>query len=82
MNILQSQHRGDFLMKSISYMVVLVFLFLLLFFNRFLFSEEGFRLIATLSGEKEGDEFCMVCGVGDINGDGYDDIDIFRRMPF
>ena len=66
-------------MKSILRVIILIFSSLLLFSNEFLLSEEGFRLIATLSGEKEGDEFCTVCGVGDVNGDGYNDIAVGAR---
>ncbi len=38
-----------------------------------LFAEEGFQLLATIRGESPGDAFSEVCGLGDINQDGYDD---------
>ncbi len=38
------------------------------------YSEDNFHLITTMSGEQEGDGFSEVCGVGDVNGDGFDDV--------
>ena len=38
-----------------------------------LFAKQGFNLIATIKGESSGDAFSEVCGLGDINQDGYDD---------
>ena len=37
-------------------------------------AEEGFHLLATMSGDSTGDMFSVVAGVGDVNGDGYDDV--------
>jgi hypothetical protein len=39
-----------------------------------LFAEKGFRLLTTISGEKSGDQFCTVKNVGDVNGDGFNDL--------
>lgn len=39
-----------------------------------LFAEKGFRLLTTISGEKAGDQFCTVKNVGDVNGDGFNDL--------
>lgn len=44
--------------------------------NQIVYSEEGFQLLCTISGEKEGDGPKKVCGVGDVNGDGLNDIAI------
>ena len=41
-------------------------------------AEEGFQLLATMSGENEGDSFSEVCGLGDINGDNCDDFGIIQ----
>ncbi|MFH1213190.1 MAG: hypothetical protein V1681_03825, partial [Candidatus Neomarinimicrobiota bacterium] len=39
-----------------------------------LFAEKGFRLLTTISGEKAGDQFCTVKNIGDVNGDGFNDL--------
>ena len=38
------------------------------------YAQDSLHLIATITGEKIGDQFGIVSGVGDVNGDGYDDI--------
>jgi hypothetical protein len=35
--------------------------------------QDQLHLITTISGDSTGDEFSVVAGVGDVNGDGYDD---------
>jgi hypothetical protein len=37
-------------------------------------AEEGFKLLATMSGDSIGDGFSIVAGMGDVNEDGYDDV--------
>ena len=37
-------------------------------------AKDSLQLIATMTGEKTGDRFSVVAGVGDVNGDGYDDV--------
>ena len=37
-------------------------------------AKDSFQLIATMTGEKTGDGFSVVAGIGDVNGDGYDDV--------
>lgn len=36
-------------------------------------AQPNLHLIATMSGDSTGDQFSVVVGVGDVNGDGYDD---------
>ena len=42
-------------------------------------AEEGFHLLATISGDSTGDFFCNVKNVGDVNGDGYNDFLVGAR---
>jgi len=42
--------------------------------NTSLRAEKGFTLLATMSGDSVGDEFCVVANVGDVNGNGYPDV--------
>jgi hypothetical protein len=37
------------------------------------FAQDGFTLLTTVHGEKEGDAYSVVDAVGDVNGDGFDD---------
>jgi len=37
-------------------------------------AQEKFHLLATMSGDSVGDEFSIVAGVSDVNGDGYYDV--------
>ena len=39
----------------------------------FCFAEKGFTHLATISGDSTGDRYSVVCGGGDVNGDGYND---------
>lgn len=48
-------------------------LIIIIFLTINLYGKEGFNLITTISGESKGDAFSTVCGLGDINQDGYDD---------
>jgi len=54
--------------------IVLPIIFLISIINTSSQAEEGFNLLATISGDSVGDEFCNVAGVGDVNGDGYPDV--------
>lgn len=45
----------------------------ILFMITYLTADMGFRLLTTFHGESKGDAFSEVCGLGDINQDGYDD---------
>lgn len=38
------------------------------------YPRDSLHLIATMTGEKTDDKFRVVAGVGDVNGDGYDDV--------
>jgi hypothetical protein len=38
------------------------------------YTQDYLTLIATMTGEKTGDIFSVVAGVGDVNGDGFDDV--------
>jgi len=38
------------------------------------YTQDSLTLIATMTGEKNGDLFSVVAGVSDVNGDGYDDV--------
>ena len=51
----------------------LYFLLLFLICIQNIQAEKGFNLIATIHGESPGDAFSEVCGLGDINQDGYGD---------
>jgi hypothetical protein len=37
-------------------------------------SQDSLQLVLTMTGEQSADEFSVVAGVGDVNGDGYDDL--------
>ena len=39
-----------------------------------IYSQDSLHLIDTMTGEKTGDNFYVISGVGDVNGDGYDDV--------
>ena len=54
-------------------------LFIVLSMTSTLFAEKGFHLLTTISGEKDGDFFCTVKNVGDVNGDGYNDLLVGAR---
>jgi len=54
-------------------------LFMVLSMTSTLFAEKGFHLLTTISGEKDGDFFCTVKNVGDVNGDGYNDLLVGAR---
>jgi hypothetical protein len=49
-------------------------LFLLLAFAQDASSQDSLQLVLTMTGEQSADEFSVVAGVGDVNGDGYDDL--------
>jgi hypothetical protein len=36
-------------------------------------SQDSLHLVATITGEQIGDQFGDVAGLGDVNGDGFDD---------
>ncbi len=38
------------------------------------YAQDSLKLVATMTGEKPGDQFGIVSGVGDVNGDGFDDL--------
>jgi hypothetical protein len=46
----------------------------ILFLSTSLLAEKGFHLLTTISGENNGDQFCTVKNVGDVNGDGFNDL--------
>jgi hypothetical protein len=50
-----------------------VFIFIFLFGNTTK-AVDSLYVFANMTGDKVGDYFCIVKGVGDINGDGYDDV--------
>lgn len=50
-----------------------LFLTVIVYFQSSL-AQDGLYLIATMTGEKNGDVFSVVAGAGDVNGDGYDDM--------
>ena len=49
-----------------------IFLLLLLVATQ-LFAQGELKLLTTIHGEKDGDEFTDVDAIGDINGDGFND---------
>ncbi|HDQ15535.1 MAG TPA: T9SS type A sorting domain-containing protein [Bacteroidetes bacterium] len=51
---------------------IIIIILLIAFSNAY--AQQQLDLIATIAGEKPGDNFCNVKGVGDVNGDGYDDV--------
>ncbi|MDI6767766.1 MAG: T9SS type A sorting domain-containing protein [Bacteroidota bacterium] len=58
-----------------SYIRTILFLILLnIIFFQLSQSQDSLYLIATITGDSIGDQFSVVTGVGDINGDGYDDV--------
>jgi len=58
-------------MKS-CYLIKIIISFVL-FPSLYIFAEEGFYLLGTMTGKGENDCYYHVAGVGDVNGDGYDD---------
>jgi hypothetical protein len=48
--------------------------FIIILFLSNVNAQENLHLITTLTGERKGDSFSVVSGVGDVNGDGYGDI--------
>jgi hypothetical protein len=54
-------------------MKVKLLLCLLCLVSYSLLAEQGFQFLATFQGESPGNAFSEVCGLGDINQDGYDD---------
>jgi hypothetical protein len=58
------------ILKKIFYLITVSCLFTL----SNIFAQDELQLIATMTGEKTGDMFNVVAGVGDVNGDGYDDV--------
>ncbi|MBI1938280.1 MAG: FG-GAP repeat protein, partial [Ignavibacteriales bacterium] len=44
-----------------------------------LFAQGELKLLTTIHGEKEGDEFSDVDAIGDINGDGFDDFIVGKK---
>ena len=59
-------------MKYLTRFFYIVLIILLSF--KSIYSQDCLHLIATMTGEETGDMFSIVAGVGDVNGDGYDDI--------
>ena len=55
-------------MKSALSMITIMIVF------THVYPQDSLHLIATMTGEKTGDKFSVVAGVGDVNGDGYDDV--------
>jgi len=47
---------------------------LVVFFTVHPYSQEGFYLLTTMSGDSVGDQFSVVSHIGDINADGFDDV--------
>jgi hypothetical protein len=66
-------------MKLIEWIVMkqslIIFLYIAIYLSHInLFADEGLYLTATMNGEKNGDQFSVVAGVGDVNNDGFDDV--------
>ena len=59
-----------------TFCLIIVFNF---YFTLTLFAQDELQLLATMTGEKTGDMFSVVSGVGDVNGDGYDDVLVGTR---
>jgi hypothetical protein len=64
-------------LRKDQFMIVLkgigAFCLLATFFPAMIFCQNQLHLIGTLSGDSTGDNFSVVAGVGDVNGDGYAD---------
>jgi len=52
---------------------IITFIFSILISNSVIYPN-SLNLIATMTGDKTGDVFSVVAGVGDVNGAGYDDV--------
>ena len=53
--------------------IQIIYFFLLMLFVPIALCQKQLHLIATMTGDSTGDLFEMVAGVGDVNGDDYDD---------
>lgn len=62
--------KGEFMKRKI---ICIIFIILTMAFSKS-YSQDNLKLIATMTGEKAGDQFGVVSGVGDVNGDGFDDL--------
>ncbi|HDP67393.1 MAG TPA: T9SS type A sorting domain-containing protein [Candidatus Marinimicrobia bacterium] len=61
-------------MKNVRTTIIVSVIVVIIIAANSLPAEEGFTLLATMSGDSVGDEFCIVANVGDVNGDGYPDV--------
>jgi hypothetical protein len=60
-----------FYSNPIIFLASILFLFIL---NHDLIAQNGLHLICTIHSDQSGDNFWIVSGIGDVNGDGYDDL--------
>ncbi len=57
------------------FLSILIIFILILCHNKLLYSQNYMKKLLIIKGEKDGDYFGgSVAGVGDVNGDGYDDV--------
>ncbi|MBN1639112.1 MAG: FG-GAP repeat protein [Ignavibacteriales bacterium] len=64
------------MLKKIKYKIF--FIVVLLYIGQ-IYAQDTLILITTIHGEKAGDDFNLVKNIGDVNGDGYDDMLISAR---
>jgi len=58
-------------MKNVFFVIYFISQIILIKSN--CFAQNNLHLLTTMSGDSTGDQFSVVVGVGDVNGDGYDD---------